>query len=623
MPTTERIKNIPAGIWRRQGQSKNAFRLIIDGDTSAATVLLAEPVPVVQSSLPLSAATGTSGYVPTDNFTCARLVFGGSGSAGNTLHYQVVLWYPGPVISGADELTYVPFVVAKGTAEFGTTTYTTNDMGATGNLFADTVVDDRGHGGVVVNSPGDNSKAWIDVDLHNASGIEVEVHIDTATSIDVMLQFGEMPASAAGGGAVAEGGATAPDEMYLWLDAAVGNQALADPTPIDTLPVMSVGTGSVSATTGAIFTRGKTHATIILGGVGAENVTVNYQVIGWKQAQAVAGTTLVYIPMKLAAGVGICGMATYTANELGAGSERFCDTISDTVNHFRTYIHTPIADEVAELHVDVTNFIAIEVETDIGTATSVEVLGQLGMNPSPFDSVAVVGAANDTETSSLHGKIGTDAEMADRSIYDMAFGTAGIAAFPNAAAAANDASLAEVIRYIQEILIGGYSDPNTTLHGKIGTATEMGGSSLYDFLVVGAGTVFPVTKTLDHNEIVITTGTAFTGASSGGALLIEDIIISNSATAMDSTGDGADIDVTCDNAVGPTVIGTIDNDGVAASTAYSGLRGDWTTYNEHIILETGKIITVTAGDEAFISTEPVTFTFILRRLADGATIAAA
>lgn len=59
-----------------------------------------------------------------------------------------------------------------------------------------------------------------------------------------------------------------------------------------------------------------------------------------------------------------------------------------------------------------------------------------------------VGADNATTTDSLQGKVGTDTEMADRSLYDILCGD-GPAAFPAAAAAANDVSLAEVVRYIQ------------------------------------------------------------------------------------------------------------------------------------------------------------------------------
>ncbi len=63
------------------------------------------------------------------------------------------------------------------------------------------------------------------------------------------------------------------------------------------------------------------------------------------------------------------------------------------------------------------------------------------------------GNPDDTTTDTIMGKIGTDAEMGDRSMFDLLVGD-GPAVFPVAAAAGNDVSIAEVIRYIQETLIG-------------------------------------------------------------------------------------------------------------------------------------------------------------------------
>jgi hypothetical protein len=57
-----------------------------------------------------------------------------------------------------------------------------------------------------------------------------------------------------------------------------------------------------------------------------------------------------------------------------------------------------------------------------------------------------IGGINDTTTDSLHGKIGTDTEMADSSLSDVLWGGGGIAVFPSAALPANNVSLAEVIR---------------------------------------------------------------------------------------------------------------------------------------------------------------------------------
>ncbi len=479
MATTEQYAShhIPPGKYRRPGQSKESFKKIINVATT--TTMLVEPDAVVQSELPAADVAGTSGYIPTANFTCARLLFAGVGSANNQVHYQVVLWYPGPTVSGADELTYIPLVIAKGTARLGANTYSTNDMGATGTLWADMIIDTRGHSGVFVNSPEDDSKAWIDVDLHNASGIEVEVDRVGNTTTDVLLQFGEVPASAVGGWVAPSLAVAGPNEMYIWLDGATGSTALADATPVAALPTMATAT---AGTTGGIYTEGNRHATITFGGVGAGG-TINYQVIGWKEIRAVAGATQCYWPEKIAAGEATLGTATYTADEIGAGTELICDAMTEVTNHMRAFVQPAIDNEVCSLHLDITNFLAIEVETDLGTATACDVIGQLGSNPAPFDSVSVVGQSEDTETSSLHGKIGTDTEMGDISLWDLLVGD-GPGTFPAGATAANDVSIAEVIRYIEQTVLGGANDAtNTSLHGKIGTATEMGTTSLFNMLV--------------------------------------------------------------------------------------------------------------------------------------------
>ena len=74
-----------------------------------------------------------------------------------------------------------------------------------------------------------------------------------------------------------------------------------------------------------------------------------------------------------------------------------------------------------------------------------------------------LGEPNDTETDTLHGKIGTDTEMYDRSLFDILVGD-GIAAYPDAAAPANDISIAAVVRQIYNnlVTIAGYIDTEVT-----------------------------------------------------------------------------------------------------------------------------------------------------------------
>ncbi len=130
-----------------------------------------------------------------------------------------------------------------------------------------------------------------------------------------------------------------------------------------------------------------------------------------------------------------------------------------------------------------------------------------------FIDQTLIGVVNATTTDGLQGKIGTDTEMADSSLFDMLAGTAGIATFPAAATAASGVSLAEVIRYIEQTLIGGIDAATTDgLHGKIGTDTEMADNSLYD-LLGGAGLK---TDAL-HDILMGTTGIATFPAAAAAA----------------------------------------------------------------------------------------------------------
>ncbi len=67
---------------------------------------------------------------------------------------------------------------------------------------------------------------------------------------------------------------------------------------------------------------------------------------------------------------------------------------------------------------------------------------------------ASIGDIDDTVTSSIHGKIGTDSEMGDASIWDMLEGD-GFVSWPTGAKPANAVSLAEGLRYLVELLANG------------------------------------------------------------------------------------------------------------------------------------------------------------------------
>lgn len=113
---------------------------------------------------------------------------------------------------------------------------------------------------------------------------------------------------------------------------------------------------------------------------------------------------------------------------------------------------------------------------------------------------SLVGTADLTTTDNLHGKLGTDTEMADRSVYDLLNG-GGPAAAATAAAPANDVSLYGAVRYIVETLLGGAEATTTDLiNGKLGTDTELADRSLYD-IVNGGGPVAAATAAAPANDV--------------------------------------------------------------------------------------------------------------------------
>jgi hypothetical protein len=214
---------------------------------------------------------------------------------------------------------------------------------------------------------------------------------------------------------------------------------------------------------------------------------------------------------------------------------------------------------------------------------------------------------NSTTTDSIQGKLGTDTELADRSLYDILNG-AGPAAAATAAAPANDVSLYAMIRDIWDCLRNGTggAEPGTNtsivdiLSGGGGivtwpTAAAYGNTvSLAEALAYtqdgvrnGTGTGLPANTSLfDMTERGVTTGTAviangtatiFTVA--GGPIILTHIVAvcvtPNDATATtlkftaDPT-DGAATDIcaasnSLANATAGTIVnitGTVANQGV-------------------------------------------------------------
>lgn len=135
----------------------------------------------------------------------------------------------------------------------------------------------------------------------------------------------------------------------------------------------------------------------------------------------------------------------------------------------------------------------------------------------------------------------------------------------------------------------------------------------------GPGTVFVVTKTVAQAAIV-GAGAALTGASSGGAILIEDVVLQNDGTACASVGGMSVVEVYTNNAAGSASFVTDAQAKIGANAVVSGATH--TTANK-VVLESTKVVSIKATTEDLTSAGTLTVHLICRRLAAGATVAAA
>lgn len=150
--------------------------------------------------------------------------------------------------------------------------------------------------------------------------------------------------------------------------------------------------------------------------------------------------------------------------------------------------------------------------------------------------------------------------------------------------------------------------------GSDGTTLSYGSGS-----ALGAvGTVHVIQKTLTSSAVV-QAGIDITGVSSGGALIIEDIMMSTDATGLVT---GTNFTIESDNASGVGVFFAEAIASLGANTTENLASGSVTSI-AGVVLESGKKLTakVTVADCTGAGT--ITITVKFRRAAAGATIAAA
>ena len=169
--------------------------------------------------------------------------------------------------------------------------------------------------------------------------------------------------------------ASPTNAMGLIIDGSTDTGALADPTASNTAP-----------TGGVRWVENHQAARFVFGGSNADNETVNYQVILWRLATS--GENDAFVPEVIAKGAYTLGADVYAATNIGAGTEFWADTITDTINSPGVYIISPEDDTRAILEVPLKGAVYVEVITDLGTAATADVFMQLGELTGSTDAVA-------------------------------------------------------------------------------------------------------------------------------------------------------------------------------------------------------------------------------------------
>lgn len=140
---------------------------------------------------------------------------------------------------------------------------------------------------------------------------------------------------------------------------------------------------------------------------------------------------------------------------------------------------------------------------------------------------------------------------------------------------------------------------------------------IYD--LVAEGTVFKVKKTILQSDIVAA-GIDLTLASTGGELELIAVYTQNGAVAFDSAAHGATAELFTNNVSGSLSFMTAAQALLIANCIVSDKNAtSWTG----VVLETGKKVSIKATGENFTSAGNADIYLIFRRLAPGATVAAA
>lgn len=164
-----------------------------------------------------------------------------------------------------------------------------------------------------------------------------------------------------------------------------------------------------------------------------------------------------------------------------------------------------------------------DADASVDTVAAPAVLGTAGE--------ASIGTVNATTTDQIHGKIGTDTEMADSSLSDVLWAGAGIVAFPAAAKSANGVSIAEVLRAVEQAENPTYLHPNyIALSVDLTSAT---------WNTAAAHEILTVTGNIRLRVMVECTETLTDGADAATLSLGDEITVAGMIASTSAGGAGA------------------------------------------------------------------------------------
>lgn len=256
-----------------------------------------------------------------------------------------------------------------------------------------------------------------------------------------------------------------------------------------------------------------------------------------------------------------------------------------------------------------------------GTATLGGILGDFA-NDTLVARLNDLGSNVDSATTdNLQGKIGTDTELADRSVYDILNG-GGPAAAAAAAAPANDVSLYAANRDIWDAVRNGTggSEPGAdkSIVDAIGFDGAAAVASSAGMLRTAAGTRIVVNKVIAGTAIDSGAPTDVTGVVGTGAIYVEEIILSTS-TGLDTA---TNLNVVVNgNTYGPATVAAEAIASLGANVTVKATAAGVTTLKP-FLLEVGAKLQVQAT-VMDVGAGSLQVTILGVRSADGASLAAA